>query len=320
MHYLRNMATTLIIGSEGQLGTELYSALISKQPANSVICSDLRNAFPDNTSRIFVNLDVTNSAALESIIQEHGVKCIYHLAAILSAKGEQNPQMAWHINMTGLLNVLELGVKYNLERVYWPSSIAAFGPNTPRINTPQYCVMDPNTVYGMSKQVGELWCRYYHEKYGLDVRSLRYPGIISYKTLPGGGTTDYAIDIFHQALKTKSYSCFLGPDSALPMMYIDDAIRATLELMEAPAEQVKNRMSYNLSAISFTPKELAEAIQKRIPEFQISYTPDFRQAIADSWPASIDDSAARADWGWKHNFGMDELVNVMFEGLKELGQ
>lgn len=313
------MATTLIIGSEGQLGTELYSALISKQPANSVICSDLRNAFPDNTSRIFVNLDVTNSAALEAIIQEHGVKRIYHLAAILSAKGEQNPQMAWHINMTGLLNVLELGVKYNLERVYWPSSIAAFGPNTPRIDTPQYCVMDPNTVYGMSKQVGELWCRYYHEKYGLDVRSLRYPGIISYKTLPGGGTTDYAIDIFHQALKTGSYSCFLGPDSALPMMYIDDAIRATLELMEAPAEQVKNRMSYNLSAISFTPKELAEAIQKRIPSFEISYAPDFRQAIADSWPASIDDSAARADWGWKHQFGMDELVDVMFSGLKEMG-
>lgn len=313
------MATTLIIGSEGQLGTELYSALISKQSANSVICSDLRNAFPENTSRIFVNLDVTNSAALEAIIQEHGVKRIYHLAAILSAKGEQNPQMAWHINMTGLLNVLELGVKYNLERVYWPSSIAAFGPNTPRIDTPQYCVMDPNTVYGMSKQVGELWCRYYHEKYGLDVRSLRYPGIISYKTLPGGGTTDYAIDIFHQALKTGSYSCFLGPDSALPMMYIDDAIRATLELMEAPAEQVKNRMSYNLSAISFTPKELAEAIQKRIPSFEISYAPDFRQAIADSWPASIDDSAARADWGWKHQFGMDELVDVMFSGLKEMG-
>jgi nucleoside-diphosphate-sugar epimerase len=310
-----NPMNILIIGSEGQLGSELYDALVLKYPSAKVVCSDIRNAFPDK-ERNFEILDATDAPALDRIIEKYQISQIYHLAAILSARGEQNPLWAWDINMRGLLVVLEAGVKHKIHRMYWPSSIAAFGPNTPRVQTPQQVVMDPNTVYGMSKQVGELWCRYYFEKYGLDVRSLRYPGIISYKTLPGGGTTDYAIDIFHKALKGEKFTCFLGPETPLPMMYIDDAIRATLELMEAPTEQIKERTSYNLAALSFTPEQLGEAIKKAIPGFEMDYAPDFRQKIADSWPGSIDDSEARKDWGWNHQFGMDELVHVMLDGLK----
>lgn len=307
----------LIIGSEGQLGSELFDALLKKYPTATIVCSDVRNAFPEK-KRNFELLDVTQADQLDGIMQSYQINQIYHLAAILSARGEQNPLWAWNINMTGLLNVLEAGVKYKIDRMYWPSSIAAFGPTTPRLDTPQDCIMDPNTVYGMSKQVGELWCRYYFEKHGLDVRSLRYPGIISFKTLPGGGTTDYAIDIFHQALKSGSYTCFLSENTSLPMMYIDDAIRATLELMEAPAQSIKTRTSYNLSAISFTPAQLAEAIKLEIPHFTINYAPDFRQKIADSWPASIDDQTARNEWGWNHHYGMKELVQVMLEGLKSI--
>jgi len=305
----------LIIGSEGQLGSELFDALVTKYPHAQIVCSDIRNAFPEK-NRNFEILDATDAEKLDEILSKYQITQIYHLAAILSARGEQNPLWAWDVNMRGLLVVLEAAVKHQIERMYWPSSIAAFGPNTPRVNTPQQVVMDPNTVYGMSKQVGELWCRYYFEKYGLDVRSLRYPGIISYKTLPGGGTTDYAIDIFHKALKGEKFSCFLSANTPLPMMYIEDAIRATLELMEAPKEQVKERTSYNLAAISFTPKEIGNAIKKVLPTFEMDYQPDFRQKIADSWPGSIDDTSARKDWGWKHQFGMDELVKVMLEGLK----
>lgn len=309
-----NPMNILIIGSEGQLGSELFNALRVKYPQSQIVCSDIRNAFPEK-ERSFEILDATDSAALDQIIEKYQISQIYHLAAILSARGEQNPLWAWDINMRGLLVVLEAAVKHKIDRMYWPSSIAAFGPNTPRVQTPQQVVMDPNTVYGMSKQVGELWCRYYFEKFGLDVRSLRYPGIISYKTLPGGGTTDYAIDIFHKALNGEKFTCFLGPETPLPMMYIDDAIRATLELMEAPSEQIKERTSYNLAAISFTPEQLGEAIKKAIPGFEMDYSPDFRQKIADSWPGSIDDSKARMDWGWKHQFGLDELVKVMLDGL-----
>ena len=311
------MGRILIIGSEGQLGGELFNAITKKHGTDSVVCSDLLNKFPDK-KRIFEALDGTDKDAIRRAIKKHEVTVVYQLAAILSAKGEQNPMQAWDINMMALLNVLELGVEMKLAQVYWPSSIAAFGPNTPTTNTPQYTIMDPSTVYGMSKMVGELWCRYYFDRYGLDVRSLRYPGIISFKTPPGGGTTDYAIEIFHAAVKGEKYSCFLGPNTSLPMMYIDDAIRATLELMEAPKEKIKNRTSYNLAAISFTPEEIANEIKKQFPAFTWDYKPDFRQKIADSWPRSINDAEARKDWKWKHKYDLAKMVDVMINGVKSL--
>jgi nucleoside-diphosphate-sugar epimerase len=260
-------------------------------------------------------LDATEASALTEIVERNGITQIYLLAAALSARGEQHPQWAWDLNMKGLLNVLELARTHKLERVFWPSSIAAFGPSTPRDATPQKTVMEPTTVYGISKLAGEGWCAWYHRNHGVDVRSLRYPGLISWKTLPGGGTTDYAIEIFHAALKSGRYTSFLGSDTRLPMMYMQDAIRATLELMDAPAEQVKERGSYNLAAVSFTPEEIAAAIRKKIPGFEISYAPDFRQAIADSWPRSIDDSAAQADWGWRAQFDLDAIAADMLENL-----
>jgi nucleoside-diphosphate-sugar epimerase len=261
-------------------------------------------------------LDATETSALTEIVERNGITQIYLLAAALSARGEQHPQWAWDLNMKGLLNVLELARTHKLERVFWPSSIAAFGPSTPRDATPQKTVMEPTTVYGISKLAGEGWCAWYHRNHGVDVRSLRYPGLISWKTLPGGGTTDYAIDIFHAALKTGRYTSFLGPDTRLPMMYMDDAIRATLELMDAPSDQVRQRGSYNLAAVSFTPKEIAVAIRKQIPGFEIAYAPDFRQQIADSWPRSIDDSAAQADWGWRAEFDLYAIVADMLGNLR----
>ena len=305
----------LIIGANGQIGTELALALAQKHGFDAVVTSDVAP-----TGRVpgllHEMLDVTDAAALAAVAQRHGIKQIYHLAAALSASGEQHPQWAWNLNMVGLLNVLELARVMRMERVFWPSSIAAFGPSTPKQCTPQSSVMDPTTVYGISKLAGERWCAWYHANHGVDVRSLRYPGLISYKTPPGGGTTDYAVDIFHQALKTGRYRCFLAQDQALPMMYMPDALRATIELMEAPAEAVRQRGSYNLAGVSFTPAQVAAAIQRELPDFSIDYAPDFRQAIAASWPQSIDDSAAQADWGWKARFDLRDIVRDMLEHLR----
>ncbi len=261
-------------------------------------------------------LDVTDAAALTAVVKRHGITQIYHLAAALSASGEKHPMWAWDLNMKGLLNVLELARTAKLERVFWPSSIAAFGPGTPALDTPQSTVMDPTTVYGISKLAGERWCAWYHANHGVDVRSLRYPGLISWKTPPGGGTTDYAVEIFHAALKDGRYSCFLEEGQALPMMYMSDALRATIELMEAPAEAITQRGSYNLAGISFTPAEIAAEIRKHIPGFEISYAPDFRQAIAASWPQRIDDRVAQQDWGWKLRYELPEMAADMLLNLR----
>ena len=305
----------LIIGANGQIGTELTAALAQRYGSAAVISSDLA---PEGRVLDVHHemLDATEASALAEVVKHHGVTQIYLLAAALSARGEQHPQWAWDLNMKGLLNVLELARTHKLERVFWPSSIAAFGPTTPRDATPQKTVMEPTTIYGISKLAGEGWCAWYHRNHGVDVRSLRYPGLISYKTLPGGGTTDYAVEIFHTALKTGCYTCFLRPDTRLPMMYMPDAIRATLELMDAPGSQIQERGAYNLAAVSFTPEEIAASIRKHIPGFAIDYAPDFRQAIADSWPRSIDDSAARTHWGWQAQFDLDAIVGDMLEKLR----
>jgi nucleoside-diphosphate-sugar epimerase len=305
-----NAERILIIGANGQIGSELAEALAARHGAENVITSDIAAAgrVPGLPYQV---LDVMDHAALDKTVQQFGVTQIYHLAAMLSATGERYPLAAWRLNMDSLLNVLEIARERKLRRVFWPSSIAAFGPTTPRVDTPQDTVMDPNTIYGISKQAGERWCEYYFAKYGVDVRSLRYPGLISYKTPPGGGTTDYAIDIFYQAKSAGRYECFLGPDTALPMMYMPDALRATIELMEAPQEKVRTRSSYNLAGISFTPSQLAREIAKHIPDFKIGYKPDFRQAIAESWPGSIDDSRAQQDWGWKPSFDLAGMTADM---------
>jgi len=307
----------LIIGANGQIGTELAEALAARHGNGAVITSDLspKGRVPGLTHEA---LDVTDAAALTQIAERHGITQVYHLAAALSARGEQHPMWAWDLNMKGLLNVLELARTHKLDKVFWPSSIAAFGPTTPRDHTPQKTVMEPTTVYGISKLAGEGWCAWYHRMHGVDVRSIRYPGLISWKTPPGGGTTDYAVEIFHEALKANRYTSFLGAETALPMMYMDDAIRATLELMDAPAERVKERHAYNLGGISFTPAQIAEAIRAELPGFEIGYAPDFRQAIADSWPRSIDDSTAQADWGWQAEFDLRAMVKEMLTQLRPL--
>jgi len=306
----------LIIGANGQIGTELAQALAQRHGQANIISSDLtpQGRLPELTHEM---LDVTDAAALATVVKRHGIKQIYHLAAALSATGEQHPMWAWDLNMKGLLNVLELARVAKLERVFWPSSIAAFGPSTPALDTPQTCAMDPSTVYGISKLAGERWCAWYHAQHGVDVRSLRYPGLISYKTAPGGGTTDYAIEIFHAALEDGRYRCFLEAGQALPMMYMPDALRATLELMEAPAEKIKQRGSYNLAGISFSPAEIAAAIAERMPGFEISYAPDFRQAIAASWPQRIDDRVARSDWGWRPQYDLRSMVAEMLQQLTQ---
>jgi nucleoside-diphosphate-sugar epimerase len=250
------------------------------------------------------------------VIKKHGVSQVYLLAALLSATAEQKPKLAWDLNMEGLFNVLDAAKEGMIKKVYWPSSIAVFGPTTPRVNTPQYTVMEPNTIYGISKQAGERYCEYYYQKYGVDVRSIRYPGLIGYKSAPGGGTTDYAVHIYHEALKNKSYECFLSEDTTLPMMYMPDALKATIQLMESPADKVKIRSSYNLAGISFSPKEIADEIRKHIPEFSITYKPDFRQSIANSWPGSIDDTKAREDWGWNNDFDLSAMTKDMLDNLK----
>lgn len=306
----------LVIGSSGQIGVELTLALRKIYGEANVLASDLReqNELLTGTGP-YVSMDVMNKEMLHVQVIRQGITQIYHLAAILSATGEKNPHLAWNLNMQGLLNVLDIAKEEKLHKVYWPSSIAVFGPTSPKQNCPQQTIIEPTTVYGISKYAGEFWCNYFHMKYGVDVRSLRYPGLISYKSPPGGGTTDYAIEIFHEAREEKKYECFLIEDTYLPMMYMPDAIRSTLELMEAPAEKISIRTSYNISSMSFSPKEIGAEIKKHIPDFKMTYNPDYRQAIANSWPQSIDDSVARKDWGWKEEYDLPAMTKDMFANL-----
>ncbi|UQD55503.1 L-threonine 3-dehydrogenase [Flavobacterium sp. K5-23] len=307
----------LIIGACGQIGTELTQKLRKMYGTDNVIASDIRK----------LNIDVVNSGPfevvnaldfnqIENLVETHQITDVYLMAALLSATAEKNPAFAWDLNMNSLFHVLNLAKAGKIKKIFWPSSIAVFGPTTPKENTPQYTIMEPSTVYGISKQSGERWCEYYHNIFGVDVRSIRYPGLISWSSPPGGGTTDYAVDIYYKALADKQYECFLSSETKMPMMYMDDAINATINIMKAPAEQIKIRSSYNLAAMSFTPTEVAAEIKKHIPEFTISYEPDFRQKIADSWPASIDDHQAREDWGWNHEFNLETMTVDMLEHLK----
>lgn len=308
----------LVIGACGQIGVEITLALRKIYGNEHVIASDLRDEHPLlKGTGPYVSLDVMNKEMLHVLVIRHNITQIYHLAAILSATGEKNPGLAWHINMQSLLNVLDIAKEEQLQKVYWPSSIAVFGPNSPHQLCPQHTIIEPATVYGISKLAGERWCEYYHKHFNVDVRSLRYPGLISYKSAPGGGTTDYAIGIFHDALESGAYECFLKEDTYLPMMYISDAIRATIELMEADADKISVRSSYNLSAMSFSPKELSEEIRKHVPAFRITYAPDYRQEIADSWPQSIDDSQARADWRWCPEYDLAAMVSDMIRNLQK---
>ena len=307
----------LIIGACGQIGTELTQKLRSIYGNENVIASDIRKLNNDIVNNgIFEVVNALDYNQIEHLVEQYQITDVYLMAALLSATAEKNPAFAWDLNMNSLFHVLNLAKAKKIKKIFWPSSIAVFGPTTPRDNTPQYTIMEPTTVYGISKQTGERWCEYYHHIYGVDVRSIRYPGLISWSTEPGGGTTDYAVDIYHKALKDGKYECFLSEETALPMMYMDDAIRATIEIMQASSEQIKIRSSYNLSGISFTPKEIAAEIKKHIPDFTISYKPDFRQKIADSWPASIDDNLARVDWNWKHQFDLASMTVEMLEHLK----
>lgn len=311
-------STTLIIGASGQIGIELTMALRKKRGNDRVIASDIRaTTDSDLLNGPYEILDVLDKQALENIIERHRVTEVYLLAALLSATAEKNPEFAWRLNMEGLFNVLDLAKAKKITKIFWPSSIAVFGPSTPRHSTPQHTVMEPTTVYGISKLAGERWCSYYHERFGVDVRSIRYPGLIGFRSDPGGGTTDYAVDIFHKAIETGSYSCFLKEDTELPMMMMDDAIRATISIMEAPAASIRERGGYNIAGCSFTPAQLADIIRRSIPSFTITYAPDFRQAIADSWPASIDDTDARNDWGWRSEFDTEKLCATM---LSEIGK
>ena len=316
----RTPGNVLVIGACGQLGLELTAALRQRYAPEAVIAADVRP--PKNPEALaggpFELLDVLDKPRLEALVQQYRPVQIYHLAALLSATAEKDPMFAWKLNMDGLLNVLNLAVQYQVPQVYWPSSIAVFGPDTPREHTPQTTIMNPNTVYGISKLAGEQWCEWYHRHHSLDVRSLRYPGLIGYKSLPGGGTTDYAVDIYHRAVASEDFECFLKPDTYLPMMYMPDALKATLDLMHAPASSIKVRTSYNLGAMSFSPQEITAAIRQEIPDFHVTYQPDGRQAIADSWPASIDDSAARQDWGWAPEYDLERMTRDMLAHLREL--
>ncbi len=310
----------LVIGANGQIGTELVNALRAIHGAEQVIASDINSPiYAIRHSGPFELVNVLDKDNLHHLFNKHQPTQVYLLAAILSAVGEQKPRLAWDLNMTGLIQVLDFAVEFKVQKVFWPSSIAVFGPHSPQQNTPQYCVMDPNTVYGFSKLAGERWCEYYYNKYGLDVRSLRYPGLIGWRANPGGGTTDYAVHIFHEALKKGSYQSFLSANTALPMMYMDDAIRATVMLMDAPADSLNIRSSYNLAGVSFTPAQLAEEIKKVMPDFEISYADsDPRQSIADSWPKSIDDSYAQQDWGWKLEYDLKAMTEDMLTNLKTI--
>jgi len=306
----------LIIGACGQIGTELTAKLRSTYGVENVVASDIRKLENDVVKNgIFEVVNALDYNQIEHLIEKYQITDVYLMAALLSATAEKNPAFAWDLNMNSLFHVLNLAKAGKIQKIFWPSSIAVFGPTTPRNNTPQYTIMEPTTVYGISKQTGERWCEYYHNQYGVDVRSIRYPGLISWTTEAGGGTTDYAVDIYHKTITDGTFECFLNENSALPMMYMDDAIKATIQIMQAPSEQIKIRSSYNLAAMSFTPKELAEEIKKHYPDFTITYNPDFRQKIADSWPASINDTAARQDWNWKNDFDLESMTTEMFSNL-----
>ena len=306
----------LIIGACGQIGTELTTKLREINGKDAVIASDIREGSKElMKSGPFELVNAMDYDTILHVLQKYSITDVYLMAAMLSATGEKFPAKAWELNMTSLFNVLNLAKEGKIKKLFWPSSIAVFGPTTPKENTPQETVMEPTTVYGISKQAGERWCEYYHNKYGVDVRSIRYPGIISWKTNPGGGTTDYAVEIYHNALLIGKYSSFLKKETKLPMMYMDDAIEATIAIMDAKPEAIKIRSSYNLAAMSFTPEEIAEAIKKVVPEFKISYSSDFRQQIADSWPKSIDDTRAREDWGWNHKFDLEKMSEQMLHNL-----
>lgn len=311
------MPKVLIIGAGGQIGSELTFKLKDLHGFENVVASDINyNNLDIVNSGVFEIVDAKDYNSIRTCVEKHDIDTIYLMAAMLSATGEKYPMKAWDLNMNSLFHVLNIAKEGIIKHIFWPSSIAVFGPTTPTVNTPQHTTMEPSTVYGITKQVGERWCEYYHKNYGVDVRSLRYPGIISWKTKPGGGTTDYAVEIYHQAILDKRYQCFLSENTELPMMFMDDAIEATLNLMQTPSDDIKIRSSYNLAAISFTPKEIAEAIKKHIPDFEISYKSDFRQQIADSWPKSIDDTSARTDWNWSHKYDMDKMTTEMITQLR----
>lgn len=306
----------LIIGASGQIGTELTAFLRKKYGKDNVIASDIVESNPElMQSGPFELLDAMDYKAVEDVVVRNDINDVYLMAAMLSATAEKFPMKAWELNMNSLFNVLNLAKDKKIERIFWPSSIAVFGPTTPKTKTPQRTIMEPSTVYGISKQAGERWCEYYHKRYGVDVRSIRYPGLISYSALPGGGTTDYAVDIYHKALEQKSYECFLNAETTLPMMYMDDAIVATTKIMDADSRNITVRGGYNIAAFSFNPAEIANSIRVHIPEFNITYSPDFRQSIADSWPHSIDDSSAQNDWGWKHSYSLEQMTEIMLKNL-----
>lgn len=312
------MKKILIIGASGQIGSDLTVELRNRFGADNVIASDIKPATAEvMDGGPFETVDVMNKERIAEVLDAYQITEIYHLAAILSGNAEKNPKWAWDINMESLFNVLDLAREKGIKKIFWPSSMGAFGPTTPAVDTPQLTVMEPNTVYGISKLAGERWCEYYHQKYDMDIRSLRYPGLISYKAEAGGGTTDYAVEIFYDAIKTGKYECFLSEDIALPMMYMDDAVKATIDLMETDPENVKVRSSYNLGGISFTAAELTEELRKYVPELEVTYKPDFRQAIAESWPRKISDEQAAKDWGWKHEFDLEKMVKVMYENIKK---
>lgn len=308
--------TVLVIGACGQVGTELVENLQKIYGAAHVVASDIRQAeHPIFANGPFEILDVLDKVGIAEVFAKYKPTVVYHLAAMLSATAEAKPKLAWQLNMDGTFNIFDACLEYGVAKIFWPSSIAVFGPTTPRINTPQSTILEPNTVYGITKLAGERYCEYYNMRYGLDVRSIRYPGLIGWKSLPGGGTTDYAVDIFHQALKSQSYECFLGPNTSLPMMHMEDAVRATLEITDAPQDRIKLRSGYNISGVSFNPDELASEIRRHIPNFVVTYEPDSRQTIADSWPQSIDDSVARADWDWQEKYNIEKLVVNMLENV-----
>ena len=308
----------LIIGACGQIGTELTAKLRATYGVNNVVASDIRKLNNDVVNNgIFEVINALDYNQIEHLIEQYQITDVYLMAALLSATAEKNPAFAWDLNMNSLFHVLNLAKAGKIKKIFWPSSIAVFGPTTPRHNTPQYTIMEPSTVYGISKQTGERWCEYYNKQYGVDVRSIRYPGLISWSTEAGGGTTDYAVDIYHKAITDGKFTSFLSENTELPMMYMDDAIKATIQIMQVPIEQIKIRSSYNLAAMSFTPKQIGEEIQKQYPNFELSYEPDFRQKIADSWPASIDDTSARQDWGWKNDFDLTTMTEDMFKNLNE---
>ncbi|MEO8448094.1 MAG: NAD-dependent epimerase/dehydratase family protein [bacterium] len=312
------MEKILVIGAAGQIGSELIFELRKMYGDGNVFATDIKDAPEDiKKSGPFQLLDVLDEKRLIHFVIRYKITQIYLLAAVLSGNAERLPLQAWDINMKSLLNILDLAREVGIKKIFWPSSIAVFGPSTPRIQTPQLTVTEPTTVYGISKLAGERWCEYYFKKFKLDIRSIRYPGLISYKTEAGGGTTDYAVEIFFDAIESGKYECFLNPDTTLPMMFMPDAVRATIELMEAPSSSLSVRSSYNLSGISFDPAQLADEIKKHIPDFHITYKPDFRQAIADSWPQTIDDSVARKDWGWKHNYDLEKMAKIMIKEIRK---